>query len=224
MRRARSNLRSNSCFETAFRKEGLKMNRRELLCSAGRLAAAGLTTSQFLQPVKAIAADVKRVRIQNIEAFAVQVPRPSGRSAGGARQRLQRRPLSIGVHAGHDGRRCSRVFVRGRIDSRCGASEKGDDRRESVRGGTTPQPRADQLVAHRGGGVGRHRQNRWSAGSQAVGRSQSGNAAGVSDLRVAGCGGPNRSDAETTGRASRDFEEGRLPRHEDPYFSAELHG
>jgi D-galactarolactone cycloisomerase len=53
------------------------MNRRELLCSAGRFAAAGISTSHFLQPVKAIAADVKRVRIQNIEAFALQLPRPT---------------------------------------------------------------------------------------------------------------------------------------------------
>ena len=54
------------------------MNRRELLSSAASFAAAGITASRILQPVKAIAADVKKVRIQNIEAFAVQVPRPGG--------------------------------------------------------------------------------------------------------------------------------------------------
>jgi len=54
------------------------MNRRELLKCAGTFATAGVTTSQILQPVKAIAADVKRVRIQNIEAFALQLPRAGG--------------------------------------------------------------------------------------------------------------------------------------------------
>ena len=54
------------------------MNRRELLKAAGTFAVAGATTSQILQPVKAIAADVKRVRIQNIEAFAIQLPRVAG--------------------------------------------------------------------------------------------------------------------------------------------------
>jgi hypothetical protein len=54
------------------------MNRRELLKFAGTFATAGVTTSQILQPVKAIAADVKRVRIQNIEAFALQLPRAGG--------------------------------------------------------------------------------------------------------------------------------------------------
>ena len=54
------------------------MNRRELLKGAGAFAAAGITTSQILGPVKAIAADVKRVRIQNIEAFAVRLPAAGG--------------------------------------------------------------------------------------------------------------------------------------------------
>jgi L-alanine-DL-glutamate epimerase-like enolase superfamily enzyme len=54
------------------------MNRRELLRAAGAFAVAGVTTSQILKPLKAIAADIKRVRIQNIEAFAIQLPRAAG--------------------------------------------------------------------------------------------------------------------------------------------------
>src|SRR5687767_3393623 len=53
------------------------MNRRELLTGFGKLAAAGVA-SQILRPVQALAADVKRVNIQNIEVFAVQVPRSAG--------------------------------------------------------------------------------------------------------------------------------------------------
>ena len=48
------------------------MNRRQLLRSASALAIG--TASELLQPVKSVAADVKRVRIKNIEGFGVQIP------------------------------------------------------------------------------------------------------------------------------------------------------
>src|SRR5947209_3032752 len=50
------------------------MNRRELLSSAGVAATAGTALSGLLAPVKAIAADVKPVRIKNIETFAIEIP------------------------------------------------------------------------------------------------------------------------------------------------------
>ena len=47
------------------------MNRRDLLASAG--AAAG-AVSTLLTPVQALAADVKRIRIQTIETFGIEIP------------------------------------------------------------------------------------------------------------------------------------------------------
>ena len=60
------------------------MNRRQLLRSASTLAIG--TASELLQPVKSVAADVKRVRIQNIEGFGVQIPggqTPAPAASGG---------------------------------------------------------------------------------------------------------------------------------------------
>ena len=54
------------------------MNRREMLKLTG--AAAGLGWSSLLAPLKAIAADVKPIRIKNIENFAIQIP---GNAHGG---------------------------------------------------------------------------------------------------------------------------------------------
>src|SRR5438034_4822397 len=45
------------------------MNRRELLSSTAMLAASGA-----LAPVKALAADVKPIRIKNVETFNIEIP------------------------------------------------------------------------------------------------------------------------------------------------------
>jgi hypothetical protein len=50
------------------------MNRRDALRTAGAAALATATTTELLRPVKAVAADAKRIRIQNIETFYVQLP------------------------------------------------------------------------------------------------------------------------------------------------------
>jgi len=59
------------------------MNRRELLKSSA-FAAAGVATAQFLGPVKAIAADAKRIRIKDIEIFAVRLPKAANAPAASA--------------------------------------------------------------------------------------------------------------------------------------------
>jgi L-alanine-DL-glutamate epimerase-like enolase superfamily enzyme len=50
------------------------MNRRELFTSAAVAAGGAVTWSGLLAPVKAIAAEVKPVRIKTIETFAIQIP------------------------------------------------------------------------------------------------------------------------------------------------------
>ena len=45
------------------------MNRRELLAASGSIALSSL-----LGPVKALAADVKPIRIKNIENFLIEIP------------------------------------------------------------------------------------------------------------------------------------------------------
>ena len=57
------------------------MNRRQLLASTGLAAAAGW--SDLLAPVKAVAAEVKAVRIKNIENFTIELPaKPTEIEAG----------------------------------------------------------------------------------------------------------------------------------------------
>ncbi len=50
------------------------MNRRELLTSAGVAAGASVAWNSLLAPIKAIAADVRPVRIKTIENFTIQIP------------------------------------------------------------------------------------------------------------------------------------------------------
>jgi len=57
------------------------MNRRTLLKSSA-FAAAGIATTQFLGPVKAIAADAKRIRVKDMEVFAVRLPKPANAPPG----------------------------------------------------------------------------------------------------------------------------------------------
>ena len=49
------------------------MNRRELFHSMGGIGA-GAAAAHLLAPVKALAADVRRVLIRNIETFDIQMP------------------------------------------------------------------------------------------------------------------------------------------------------
>ncbi|HWB84955.1 MAG TPA: enolase C-terminal domain-like protein [Bryobacteraceae bacterium] len=50
------------------------MNRRELMASAGAAVGSLATWSSLLEPVKALAAEVKPVRIKAIENFGIEIP------------------------------------------------------------------------------------------------------------------------------------------------------
>jgi L-alanine-DL-glutamate epimerase-like enolase superfamily enzyme len=50
------------------------MNRRALLASAGMAAGAGAGLSALIAPVKALAAEVKPIRIKTIETFNIEIP------------------------------------------------------------------------------------------------------------------------------------------------------
>jgi D-galactarolactone cycloisomerase len=54
------------------------MNRRELLQAPCFGIGAGLVLGELLEPVRAVAAAAKTVRIQNIEVFNIQLPTPPG--------------------------------------------------------------------------------------------------------------------------------------------------
>jgi D-galactarolactone cycloisomerase len=54
------------------------MNRRELLQSSCLAVSGGMVLSELLDPVRAVAAAAKTVRIQNIETFNIQLPTPTG--------------------------------------------------------------------------------------------------------------------------------------------------
>jgi L-alanine-DL-glutamate epimerase-like enolase superfamily enzyme len=62
------------------------MNRRQLLASTGLAAAVGW--SDLLAPVKAVAADVKPVRIKNVEAFTIQLPATPAEIEAGVMSRV----------------------------------------------------------------------------------------------------------------------------------------
>jgi L-alanine-DL-glutamate epimerase-like enolase superfamily enzyme len=64
----------------------LFMNRRELLTSAG--VTAGVVWNSLLAPVKAIAADVKPVRIKAIENFTIQIPATPAEVQAGVMSRI----------------------------------------------------------------------------------------------------------------------------------------
>jgi L-alanine-DL-glutamate epimerase-like enolase superfamily enzyme len=50
------------------------MNRREMLASTGVAMGGGALMSNLLAPVKALASDVKAIRIKNIETFNIELP------------------------------------------------------------------------------------------------------------------------------------------------------
>ena len=64
------------------------MNRRELLTSTGVAAGAAVTWNSLLSPVKAIAGDVKPVRIKEVENFAIVIPVSSTEADAGVMSRI----------------------------------------------------------------------------------------------------------------------------------------
>ncbi len=74
------------------------MNRRQLLASTGMAVAAGW--SDLLAPVKAVAADVKPVRIKDVESFTIQLPATSTEVEAGVMSRMgvTRITTESGVH------------------------------------------------------------------------------------------------------------------------------
>jgi D-galactarolactone cycloisomerase len=74
------------------------MNRRELLTYAGLGASAGL--SSLLAPVKAIGADVKPIRIKNVETFNIEIPATPAEVEAGVMNRtaVVRIETESGIH------------------------------------------------------------------------------------------------------------------------------
>lgn len=64
------------------------MKRRDLLTTAGVAACAGATWDALLAPIKAIAADVKPVRIKTIETFTIQIPASTTEVEAGVMSRI----------------------------------------------------------------------------------------------------------------------------------------
>src|SRR4051812_3424676 len=71
------------------------MNRRQLLLSAGALAG-----ERLLAPVKALAAEVKAVRIKDVETFNIEIPATPTEVEAGVANRLAVTRVSSesGVH------------------------------------------------------------------------------------------------------------------------------
>src|SRR5450631_2894766 len=74
------------------------MNRRELLTYAGLGASAGLAS--LLAPVKAIGADVKPIRIKNVETFNIEIPATPAEVEAGVMNRtaVVRIETESGIH------------------------------------------------------------------------------------------------------------------------------
>ena len=81
------------------------MNRRQLLTSTGVAAGAAVTWNSLLSPVKAIAGDVKPVRIKEVENFAIVIPVSSTEADAGVMSR-------IGVTSGDCRIRSTRLLFR----------------------------------------------------------------------------------------------------------------
>ena len=64
------------------------MNRREWLASAGAAAAGSAALTDVLAPVKALAAEVKPVRIKSIENFAIEIPASATEVEAGVMNRM----------------------------------------------------------------------------------------------------------------------------------------
>jgi hypothetical protein len=64
------------------------MNRRALLASTGIVAGAGVAVNQLLAPVKAVAAEIKPIRIKNIETFNIVIPATATEIEAGVMNRI----------------------------------------------------------------------------------------------------------------------------------------
>src|ERR1700682_916692 len=67
---------------------GLDMNRRQLLRSTGFVAGLSGAADQLLEPVKALAAEVKPVRIKDIETFNIEIPATATEMEAGVMNRM----------------------------------------------------------------------------------------------------------------------------------------
>jgi len=64
------------------------MNRRELFLSTGIVAGASVAANQLLAPVKALAAQVKPIRIKDIETFNIEIPASATEIEAGVMSRI----------------------------------------------------------------------------------------------------------------------------------------
>ncbi len=64
------------------------MNRRELFLSTGIVAGANVAANQLLAPVKALAAQVKPIRIKDIETFNIEIPASATEIEAGVMSRI----------------------------------------------------------------------------------------------------------------------------------------
>jgi len=64
------------------------MNRRELLVSTGVVAGASVAAKQLLEPVKALAAQVKPIRIKDVETFNIEIPATATEIEAGVMSRI----------------------------------------------------------------------------------------------------------------------------------------
>ena len=64
------------------------MNRRELFLSTGIVAGTSVAANQLLAPVKALAAQVKPIRIKDIETFNIEIPASATEIEAGVMSRI----------------------------------------------------------------------------------------------------------------------------------------
>ena len=64
------------------------MNRRELFLSTGIVAGTSVAANQLLAPVKALAAQVKPIRIKDIETFNIEIPASATEIEAGVMNRI----------------------------------------------------------------------------------------------------------------------------------------
>ena len=118
------------------------MNRRELLTRAGLGASAGLAS--VLAPIKALGAEVKPIRIKNVETFNIEIPATPTEVEAGVTNRtvVVRVETESGIRGYSFGprRRRRRAWSSG-YGLPCRSRGVGWSR--PVRDGATPQTRLD---------------------------------------------------------------------------------
>jgi L-alanine-DL-glutamate epimerase-like enolase superfamily enzyme len=108
------------------------VNRRELLTSAGLAAGAGATWNTLLAPVKAIAAEIKPIRIKNVEAFTIVIPATDSEVKAGVMNRIG--VTRVVTESGVRGYNFSRIF------GGTGGAEAAGAGGTGAAGGTPPGP------------------------------------------------------------------------------------